>query len=102
MPIDYEDMMHSGATGLAAHYDEKDVMIFSQGVAMGLDPLEERELPFVYENNELKIIPTFDSLINCGETSQESQCMPQKSSINFALFMDCERRNTVHKPLPPK
>ena len=40
MPIDYDDMMQSGATGLAASYDEKDVMLYALGVGFGRDPLE--------------------------------------------------------------
>jgi acyl dehydratase len=102
MPIDYEDMMQSGATGLATRYDEKDVMLYALGVGMGRDPLDEQELPFVYENNGLKVMPTFASVINRGEAPPERQRMPQKSSINFALVVDGERRITIHKPLPPK
>ena len=102
MPIDYEDMMQSGATGLSARYDEKDVMLYALGVGMGRDPLDEQELPFVYENNSLKVIPTFASVINRGEAPPERQRMPQKSSVNFALVVDGERRITIHKPLPPK
>ncbi len=102
MPIDYDDMMQSGATGLAARYDEKDVMLYALGVGMGRDPLDEKELAFVYENNGLKVVPTFASVINRGEAPPERQRMPQKSSINFALVVDGERRITFHKPLPSK
>ena len=58
MAIDYDDMMQSGATGLVSRYDEKDVMLYALGVGMGRDPLDEQELPFVYENNGLKVVPT--------------------------------------------
>ena len=102
MPIDYDDMMQSGATGLAARYDERDVMLYALGVGMGRDPLDEKELPFVYENNGLKVMPTFASVINRGEAPPDRQRMPQKSQINFALVVDGERRITVHKPLPSK
>ncbi len=102
MPIDYDDMMQSGATGLAARYDEKDVMLYALGIGMGRDPLDEKELPFVYENNGLKVVPTFASVINRGEAPPERQRMPQKSQINFAMVVDGERRITIHKPLPPK
>jgi acyl dehydratase len=102
MPIDYDDMMQSGATGLAASYDEKDVMLYALGVGFGRDPLDEKELPFVYENNGLKVVPTFASVIARGEAPPERQRMPQKSSINFAMVVDGERRITVHKPLPAK
>ena len=102
MPIDYDDMMQSGAMGLAASYDEKDVMLYALGVGFGRDPLDEKELPFVYENNGLKVVPTFASVIARGEAPPERQRMPQKSSINFAMVVDGERRITVHKPLPSK
>lgn len=102
MAIDYDDMMQSGATGLASRYDEKDVMLYALGVGMGRDPLDEKELPFVYENNGLKVVPTFASVINRGEAPPERQRMPQNSQVNFALVVDGERRITFHKPLPPK
>jgi acyl dehydratase len=108
MTIDYDDMMQSGATGLAARYDEKDVMLYALGVGMGRDPLDEKQLPFVYENggvsesNGLKVVPTFASVIGRGEAPPERQRMPQKSSVNFALVVDGERRITFHKPLPSK
>jgi acyl dehydratase len=104
MPIDYDDMMQSGATGLAAAYDEKDVMLYALGVGFGRDPLDARELAFVYENVEggLKVPPTFASVISRGEAPPERQRMPQKSQINFMMVVDGERRITLHKPLPPK
>jgi acyl dehydratase len=104
MPIDYDDMMQSGATGLAASYDEKDVMLYALGVGFGRDPLDEKELPFVYENVEggLKVPPTFASVIARGEAPPEAQRMPQKSEINFMMVVDGERRITMHKTLPPR
>ena len=77
-------------------------MLYALGVGFGRDPLDEKELPFVYENNGLKVVPTFASVINRGEAPPERQRMPQKSSINFVMVVDGERRITFHKPLPPK
>ena len=102
MPIDYDDMMQSGASGLMSRYDEKDVMLYALGVGFGRDPLDEKELPFVYENNGLKVVPTFASVISRGEAPPQQQRMPQKSNINFMMVVDGERRITIHKPLPPK
>jgi acyl dehydratase len=101
MPIDYDDMMQSGATGLAARYDEKDVMLYALGVGFMRDPLNEQELPFAYEGGALKVVPTFASVIPRGEAPPERQRMPQKSAVNFAMVVDGERRITFHKPLPP-
>ena len=81
MPIDYDDMMQSGATGLVSSYDEKDVMLYALGVGFMRDPLDANELPFVYEN-ALKVVPTFASVINRGDAPPAQQRMPRKSSIN--------------------
>ena len=102
MAIDYDDMMQSGATGLVSRYDEKDVMLYALGVGFMRDPLDEKELPFAYENSGLKVVPTFASVISRGEAPPEQQRMPQKSNINFMMVVDGERRITVHKPLPSK
>ena len=102
MPIDYDDMMQSGASGLVSSYDEKDVMLYALGVGFMRDPLNADELPFAYENNGLKVVPTFASVINRGAAPPENQRMPQKSSINFMMLVDGERRIAFHKPLPPK
>jgi acyl dehydratase len=102
MPIDYDDMMQSGATGLASAYDEKDVMLYALGVGFGRDPLDANELPFVYENPQLKVPPTFASVIPRGDAPPARQRMPQKSQINFMMVVDGERRITLHKPLPAK
>ncbi|MBV9548568.1 MAG: MaoC family dehydratase N-terminal domain-containing protein [Alphaproteobacteria bacterium] len=104
MPIDYDDMMQSGAECLSASYDEKDVMLYALGVGFGRDPLDPNELAFVYENVEggLKVPPTFASVIARGEAPPERQRMPQKSQINFMLVVDGERRITMHKKLPPR
>ena len=102
MPIDYDDMMQSGATGLLSAYDEKDVMLYALGVGFMRDPLDEKELPFVYENAPLQVVPSFASVFPRGEAPPEQQRMPQKSTINFMMLVDGERRITFHKPLPVK
>jgi acyl dehydratase len=94
-------MMQSGADGLVSSYDEKDVMLYALGVGFMRDPLNENELPFVYES-ALKVVPTFASVIARGDAPPERQRMPQKSSINFLMVVDGERRITFHKPLPPR
>jgi acyl dehydratase len=102
MPIDYDDMMQSGATGLEARYDEKDVMLYALGVGFMRDPLDEKELSFAYEGQGLKVVPTFATVINRGDAPAERQRMPQKSSINFMMVVDGERRITFHKPMAPR
>jgi acyl dehydratase len=103
MPIDYDDMMQSGATGLISRYDEKDVMLYALGVGFMRDPLNADELRFVYEGGDnLKVVPTFASALPRGIAPIENQRNAVKSSINLMLVVDGERHITFHKPLPGK
>jgi len=103
MAIDYDDMMQSGATGLVSRYDEKDVMLYALGIGFMRDPLDEKELPFVYEGGAaLKVVPTFASALPRGVAPLANQRNATKSSINLMLVVDGERHITFHKPLPVK
>src|SRR5690242_18028415 len=51
MPINYEQMMQSKATGLEARYGDREVMLYALGIGFQRDPMNEQELPFTYEND---------------------------------------------------
>jgi acyl dehydratase len=69
-------------------------MLYALGVGMGRDPLDESELPFVYENG-LKTVPTMATVIAWGQRTLG------KADINYLMVVHGEQRLTVHKPLPP-
>ena len=100
MPIDYDEMMQMKAEGLESSYNDKDAILYALGVGFMRDPLDEKELPFVYEN-ELKVVPTFASVIPRGTYSDGRPLPPQPfSKLNYIMIVDGERRIQFHKPLP--
>ncbi len=100
MAIDYDDMMQMKACGLETRYDDKDAILYALGVGFMRDPLDEKELPFVYEN-ELKIVPTFASVIARGSYPDGRPLPPHPlSKTNYLMIVDGERRIRFHKPLP--
>jgi acyl dehydratase len=101
MPIDYDEIMQMKASGLEARYDDKDTILYALGVGFMRDPLDEKELPFVYEN-ALKVVPTFASVLPRGVYTDGRPLPPQPfSKLNFLMIVDGERRIQFHKPLPP-
>jgi acyl dehydratase len=58
MPIDYDKLLALKIPEVEQTYGPKDAMLYALGVGLGHDPLDEAELPFVYEKN-LKVLPTF-------------------------------------------
>jgi acyl dehydratase len=95
MPIIYDEIMQLKSDSDTLRYADRDVMLYALGVGFGRDPLNLRELRFVYEN-DLQVVPTFASTIGFG------QMMMARSGINYLMVVYGEQRLTVHKPLPPQ
>jgi len=74
-------------------YTDRETMLYALGVGFGRDPMNEAELPFVYENG-LKTVPTLATVIAWGQRTIGA------SGINYLMVVHGEQRLTVHKPLP--
>lgn len=94
MPINYDELMQAKSSGLTASYTDRETMLYALGIGFGRDPMNEAELPFVYENG-LKAIPTMATVIGWGAGS-----IMAKSGINYLMVVHGEQRVTMHKPLP--
>jgi acyl dehydratase len=57
MAIDYDKFLALEIPDAEQSYGAKDCILYALGVGLGLDPVNEDELPFVYEKN-LKVLPT--------------------------------------------
>lgn len=73
MSLIYEALMSKKLVDKACSYDDRDSMLYALGVGFGLDPLDEAELPYVFEGRSLKTVPTMAStlapaglLADCG------------------------------------
>jgi len=108
MPIFYPDILDQRTAPRTFTYGDKDVMLYALGVGMGQDPMNETELPFVYEKN-LKVIPTAATVLAAGARAAANAGpapqMPEghrPSQINFLMVVHGEQKVELHKPLPTK
>lgn len=108
MPIFYPDILDQRTAPRTFTYGDKDVMLYALGVGMGQDPMNETELPFVYEKN-LKVIPTAATVLAAGARAAAhagpAPQMPEghrPSQINFLMVVHGEQKVELHKPLPTK
>src|SRR5215469_13063110 len=85
--------MQLKSSGDAFSYRDRDTMLYALGIGFGRDPLNEAELPFVYENG-LKSMPTMATVIAWGSS------IIGKSGINYLMVVHGEQRLTLHRPLP--
>jgi len=93
MPIDYPAILDLKLTDVRASWSDRETMLYALGLGMGADPLDPKELRFVYER-DLRVVPTFATIL-------ASAANPQPPGVNRALVLDGERRLTMHRPLPP-
>lgn len=58
MALTYQDLLDHKRLGKPHSYDRQRVILYALGIGMGMDPLDERQLRFVLED-ELLVFPTF-------------------------------------------
>jgi acyl dehydratase len=105
MPIYYPDILEQKTEPRTFTYGDKDVMLYALGIGMGRDPMDERELPFVYEK-VLKVVPTAATVLAAGAGRRAgAQAVEQKpglrvSQLNYLMVVHGEQKVELHKPLP--
>ncbi len=62
MPFDYDTLKARAFPVVRHNYGQRDVMFYALGIGLGHDPLDEKQLPFVYEEN-LRVFPTMAAIM---------------------------------------
>jgi len=94
MAINYEKLMGATWPERERTYTDRETMLYALGVGFGADPMDRRELPFVYEK-DLKVLPTQSTVLVWDDS------WAMKSGINFLMVVHGEQRIELHRPLPP-
>jgi len=96
MPLDPDKLLALRIPEMEQSYSEKDVILYALGIGLGRDPLDMRELAFVYEKN-LKVLPTFPVVLGF----QPYLLRDIDAGITFAMAVHGEEHLTLHRPLTP-
>ena len=94
MTIDYENAMKLRSTGTAS-YVERDLMLYALGLGLGADPLDKRELDFVYEKR-LKPIPSY--MVNAGSAGKGKMDL----GINMMMVLHGAQKVEMFGVMPRK
>lgn len=92
MPIDPGKLPSLKFPDTVQSYTEKDVMLYALGIGLAHDPVDRRELAFVYEKN-LKVLPTFACVLGF------EPFLLRDSGLNFGMIVHGEEHLTLHRPL---
>lgn len=93
--IDYQALKNRHFPDIVQTYVERDTMLYALGIGFGQDPLEERQLQYVYEKN-LKALPTMAAVLGYpGFWVKEPD-----TGIDWVRVLHGEQSIRIHKPLP--
>ena len=94
MPASYEHLMSLRAENVPHSFRQRDTMLYAVSIGMGRDPLDENELPFVFEHYDLRTVPTQAVVV-------ARQNLIWDVGLDVGKMLHGEQRLTIHRPLPP-
>jgi len=95
MPLDYDQLMATSIVDLPYRYRDVETMLYALSVGVGRDPLDRRELDYVYEGNPvLKTLPSM-------ATVMVPDMFPPDLGWDFTQVLHAEQRLSLYRPLPP-
>ncbi|MGF6999353.1 MaoC/PaaZ C-terminal domain-containing protein [Paraburkholderia sp. GAS32] len=94
MPIQYPAVLDLKEEGRQFSWTERETMLYGLAIGMGGDPLDRRELPFVYEVG-LLAVPTFAAVAAWG-----AGISPEQIGVDRGKTLHGEEGLIVHKPIP--
>jgi acyl dehydratase len=94
--IDYEKTKAWRSGPVSHSYTTRDTILYALGIGYGADPLDPRELRYVYEK-ELATVPTMASVLASPGFWMRDR---KELGIDFLKLVHGEQSVTVHAPLP--
>jgi hypothetical protein len=96
MAIDYDKLLALKIPDAEHTYTDKDTILYALGVGLGHDPLDLKQLDFVYEKN-LKTLPTFAAMLGYpGFWMRDLD-----TGIDWVRLVNGEQAVFLHQPLKP-
>jgi acyl dehydratase len=96
MAINYEKLLALKIPDVEHTYTDKDTILYALGVGLGQDPLDPKQLDFVYEKN-LKAVPTFAAMLGYpGFWMRDLD-----TGIDWVRLVNGEQAVFLHQPLKP-
>src|SRR5210317_1230623 len=94
MSLNYEKLLATSVSGLELSYGDTETMLYAQSIGFGRDPLDRKELAYVYEQSgPLLTVPTMASAII-------PEMFPPDLGWDYSQVLHVEQRLQLYRPLP--
>jgi acyl dehydratase len=94
MPIQYPEILSLTSDPQPFKWGDRETMLYALGIGLGADPMNETELPFVYESG-LKAVPTMATVVAWGAGPAVGSM-----GINYLMVVHGEQKVEFHKTFP--
>lgn len=95
MSLDYDAALAIQQNGIPATYSREEAILYALGLGFGRDPVDEKELRFVYEEG-LVAMPTIAS-----QLAFAANAVVARLGINLNMLVHGEQGMTFHRQMPP-
>lgn len=95
MALDYDNIMSKVETDLLFSYTDRESILYALSVGMGHDPVDARELPFVFEQGTepLRTMPSLATVL-------VPEMFPVGLGWDYSQILHGEQRLKLYRPLP--
>lgn len=96
MAIDPDALLNWPFEPIEHTYDFRDTILYALGVGLGADPMDEAQLPFVFEEPALKALPTMAVVL----AYPGFWLRDPGTGVDWVKVLHGEQGLTLHTPLP--
>jgi len=95
MALNYDELMSKSIYDIPFTYTDTETILYALSIGMGRDPLNTKELPYVYEQGgALQTVPTL-------ATALVPDMFPPDLGWDYSQVLHAEQRMRLYRPLPP-
>jgi acyl dehydratase len=95
MALDYKKLLALDLPPIEHTFGPRDCILYALGVGLGQDPMDERQIAFVYEKN-LQVLPTFAVVLGYSPYSFRRP----ELGITWSHVVHGEHGLALHRPIP--
>ena len=94
MALNYDDLMATSVADIPFSYGDTETMLYALSVGFGRDPLNRKELGYVYERGlQLRTVPTMATVL-------VPNLFPADLGWDYTQVLHSEQRLILYRPLP--
>jgi acyl dehydratase len=97
MPLDYDRIRNWRFAPAEQRYTARDTILYGLGIGLGDDPMDRRQLRFVYEDG-LAAFPTMGTVLGAPGFWVRDPA----TRLDWRRSVHAEQALTIHAPLPPE